>query len=381
MNIAIEARALSAKSYGVRRYVYELVRHLLALNQEDSYSLIYSNRSALSSFLNAQEIVVPLAHEVFLQRWLSSRVPQALKALSIDVVHFTKADVPKYHEYPTVVTVYDMIPIILPKTQSFLGRRYWPHALRRAATLSDHIITISNASKDDVITAFRLDESKISVIPLAIDHLHFKPASEKETIALKNNLGLPSQYILFVGRRDPRKNVTSLIEAYSMIEKDTPHDLVIAGARANVPDGAESLAAKLGVIHRVHFLNDVSHEDLPVLYSGAALFVWPSIIEGWGFPPQEAMACGTPVIVSNADPLREVVGAAGEVVSYTADDLALRADDMDFVERLASTMKEILGNRERQKQMRLLGFEHVKNFTWQDVALKTRDVYTRVAGH
>lgn len=354
MKIAIEARSLSARGGGVKTYTDQLIKHLVALGGQDKY-IIMSKAPP---------------HELLLPLWLQWRMPRVIKQLKPDVVHFTKADMSRKKVAPTVVTIFDIIPLLFPMGQTLLRRLYWPGALRRAATLSDHIITISEASRRDIVRWFRVDGEKVTVTPLAVDSNHFKPSLDSGQSE--------KPYILFVGTLEPRKNVPLLIRAFARAAKDIPHELIIAGKRNNDYGNVMREIEVQKLQGRVKILDFVDYNALPALYSGADLFVWPSIYEGWGFPPQEAMACGTLVVVSNGGALPEVVGNAGEIVPFSTENLVARARDTEFEEKLANKMLSVLNDQAKREEMRERGLERVKQFSWEDVAKKTAAVYKGV---
>lgn len=365
MNITIEARALSAPSGGVKTYTYELIKNLLASHPEESYELLYGSEKPLGNFTGAQETLIPMRSEFLLSYWMSVQVARHIRFKKPSLVHFTKAALPYTKSCPTVVTLYDIIPVLFPETQSPLRRLYWPYVLEHAAKHADHIMTISQCSKRDIIERYNISEDKITVTPLAVDRNHFKPVPQEK-------IGKP--YILFVGTRDARKNIASLIRAFARISSKIPHQLIIVGKPAEKPDSSKKTVRDLGVTDRVEFRENVLYSQLPALYSGADIFVWPSLYEGWGFPPQEAMACGTPVIVSDGGPLPEVVGDAGVIVQ-----LGGQNDNADFVERLSYEMLSLINDDVRKKELSRRGIARVAQFSWEDVAQKTWEVYRKVA--
>lgn len=358
MKVAIEARALNSNTTaGVKTYATELIHNLREIGGAE-YEVIEDNPPGWQ---------VPW--------WMSVTLPRKLRDAHADVVHFTKAAVLRRNVIPTVVSIHDIIPILFPSSQAGLQRLLWPRTLRQAALRSDHIITISQASKRDIVEQFNVPPEKITVTPLAVDLARFKPAAEPAT----------KPYILFVGTRDMRKNVPLLIRAFARIEHDIPHQLVIAGRqalkRAEEEEEEEDRrqAAQLGLQSRVTWLNFVSDKELPRLYAGAELFVWPSAYEGFGLPPMEAMASGVPVIVSNGGALPEVVGSAGEIVPFSVQRIRERIWDMPFKEALAARMLAVLESDKKKNVMRQMGLERVKQFSWRSVAEKTLEVYRKVA--
>lgn len=363
MNIAIEARALSAPSGGVKTYTYELLKHLLALHPEEVFEFIYGSHTPVGSFPVAKETVIPLHSELLLSYWTSFQVARYIQKIKPSLVHYTKAAIPYFNHIPTVVTIYDIIPVLFPETQSPLRRMYWPYVLEHAAQHADHIMTISQRSKRDIMEHFSVPEDKITVTPLAVDLKHFHPSTRSARSGQE-------PYILFVGTRDSRKNISSLIRAFARIADAIPHNLIIAGKRAKKDDDSKRIAVQLHLEDRVEFRENVSYDELPALYSGADIFVWPSLYEGWGFPPQEAMACGIPVIVSDGGPLPEVVGDAGIIVPLANN---------SFIEHLAHEMLSLIQDDQRKKELSQRGIARVQQFSWNTVAETTWRVYENIA--
>lgn len=382
MRVLIEARALSAKGGGVKTYVRELINHLLPILSGVEATVVLDHPKARVEIAAGHEEVLPLWHEALLPWWLSKGIGGRIKVLESDVVHYTKAAVPRNPGKPSVVTIYDVIPILYPSSQTWLRRLYWPAALRQAAHRSDHILTISEASRRDIVKYLDVPAEKITVTPLAADTKRYRPdISADEKMRVKAKLRLKGPYILFVATRDERKNVGSLLRAFATIAAHIPHDLVIAGKPALKNDNSEQVATHFNrtIREKIHFLDFVDYNDLPALYAGADLFVWPSVYEGWGFPPQEAMAAGVPVIVSDGGPLPEVVGQAGEIVKFTTEDLAERTRDQRFITALSERMGEVLHDAPKRAQMRAAGLVQAQKFSWDDVARTTLEVYKKVA--
>lgn len=373
MKIMIEARALSA-SMGVKTYVTQLIRHLVR-RPTHQYSVVLSARTHRALFPPADELVLPLSSAVLLPWWLHYQFPRLLAAQRPAVVHFTKADVPHRKTCPTVATIYDVIPLLFPSSQPLLPRWYWPGALHRAAHYSDHIMTISEASKQDIVRYLQVPANKITVTPLAVDLAHFKPAGESAVTAIRNKYQLIGPYILFVGTWEPRKNIPTLLRAFATASHHLPHQLVLAGRKGWRYASTERTLAGSPVRSRVTVLDYADYQDLPALYSAAAVFVWPSVYEGWGLPVQEALACGTPVIVSDGGALPQVVGQAGTIVPFSTEYIPARVHDTTFEARLAQALAAYQGKTEqRQKQ----AITQARRFSWEQVAAQTTKVYERM---
>ena len=369
MKIAIEARAITGSTGGVKRYVGELVKGVNEY-RSDSFDLsVILDKEKEFNIDGIKKVVVKRWGAIGLQYWLNVQIPGRLEKMGIDLIHYTKADVPSSKRIPTVVTIYDVIPLLYPKSQKFLNKLYWRKALYRAAENSDKIITISETSKKDVVNKLSVTNEKVVVTRLGIDRSRFVFTEKKD----KKN-----PYILYVGTIEPRKNVAGLIKAFNELKNEFPHRLVIVGREYKGHEELKKMADRLGVAERVEWKSDVNDTELIELYRRAVLFVWPSVYEGWGFPPQEAMACGTPVIVSNGGALPEVVGDAGRVVSFSDDNIENRGEDDFFVKELANQMGEVLSNEKVQREMGKRGELQSAMFTWDNVIRTTIDTYKKV---
>jgi glycosyltransferase involved in cell wall biosynthesis len=250
-----------------------------------------------------------------------------------------------------VVTVCDAFPYVTPKTSTTLENlvfRLWlPIALHRA----DAVITISECSRNDIAHYLPVPKEKIFVIPIS-NSPAYRPLPAEAVQPVLAKLTIPMPYILYVGSLEPRKNLLRLLQAYAQLrQQDTRWHLVIVGARnfwknAPVVETVEELALKPWV----HFTGFVEEEDLPALYNGADLFAFPSLYEGFGLPPLEAMACGTPVVTSNSSSLPEVVG-----------DAAIMVDPYD-VDAIAGAMARVLNDPALAADLRQRGLARAGQF-------------------
>jgi alpha-1,3-rhamnosyl/mannosyltransferase len=237
-------------------------------------------------------------------------------------------------------------------------------SIRRA----DCVISDSEYGRQEILAEFNLPPEKVVSVLLAAGSGFSPVAADRLPAVLKPFGFLPQQYILSVGTLEPRKNLTTAIRAYArlpeVIRAETP--LVIAGMKGWRTEGLDKEVAALidkGQIRRLGYVPD---EALPALYSGARVFVYPSLYEGFGLPPLEAMACGAPVIVSNRSSLPEVVGDTG-----------LQVDALD-VDGLAQAMSQIIEDDALRASLRQLGMERAKSFSWRRCAEETLAVYRKV---
>lgn len=375
MKIAIEARALSA-SRGVRSYVRQLISALLAQHAQDSLVIGYDRVEQQGTFPNSQEVIVPLHHELLLPLWLR-RITRKLQSFSPDVLHFTKAAVPSGVHIPAVVTIYDVIPLLFPQGQTLLRRAYWRKELIRAAQRAQHIITISDTSRRDIERLLGVAAEKITVTPLAVDTDFFYRRTDAKILTQKYGIEYP--YLISVGTLEPRKNFELLIRAYARCVPHLPHHLLLVGKKGMAAGGIMRTIATHNLQDRVHWLSDVPDADIPYLLSQAELFVFPSVYEGWGLPPLEAMACGTPVLVSDGGALPEVVQKAARCLPFSTPELTERLHDTVFEDALAANMNSLLTSPIELQRLGRAGQQQAKVRNWDGVAETTRRVYATVA--
>jgi len=270
-----------------------------------------------------------------------------------------------------VLTIHDLIPLLFPQGVRPRYRYYFRFAIGRLVQTADAIIVDAESTKRAILERFRVSEKKINVIYLGVDGSRFRPIDDEDAIKrVRERYGIGSEpYILFVGNIEPRKNLSVLIRAYAEIVNssrlDTDIRLVIAGSKGPLAQEVLSLPSQLGLTDRVIFPGIISDEDLPAFYCGAALFVFPSLYEGFGLPVLEAMACGTPVISSNTSSLPEVAGDAAVLVHPTISDLR-------------EAMLKLVTQKTLRDELRRKGFDRVKRFSWDETARRTWQVYKRV---
>jgi glycosyltransferase involved in cell wall biosynthesis len=269
----------------------------------------------------------------------------------------------------SVVTIHDVIPLALP--WAFPPRHRWvlTAALARVRRQADLVIVPSAAAAEDVVRYLNMDRQRITVIPMGCD-ARFQPmVNAARLVQLRRRYALPERYVLFVGTLEPRKNIALLLEAFSRLLAERPQDdiqLVVAGGKGWGDGRLIATMEALNIRRRVIFTGFVEDDDLPDLYRGAQMFVYPSLYEGFGLPVLEAMACGTPVITSNRSSLPAVAGDAALLIDPT------RPDD------LAAAMSAIMSNGALHEELRWKGLARAKEFTWEAVAHKTMDVYRAV---
>lgn len=248
-----------------------------------------------------------------------------------------------------------------PRNQQFLSEQ-----VRKATSRADHIITISENSKQEIASFYHVNPKKIDVCYPAVDRNHFYRQSYEDVTKTLKRYDIKEKYILFVGNIEPRKNLKNLLLAYEKLPVGVrkQHSLLLVGAKGwqdeEIFETIERLQVRGDTIQMPsHRVEDV---DLPAIYSGASVFVYPSIYEGFGIPPLEAMACGVPTVVSDNSSLPEATGGASELV------------DASSVDSISKGINTILTDDKREKNLVALGYQQVDNFSWEMSAKKLIDI-------
>jgi glycosyltransferase involved in cell wall biosynthesis len=353
MKFAFDGTVLHGRKSGVGYYCEELLRAMLALDHEDEFFVFSHQRLKMHfqpsngnlNFTNSYQCRIRAVY-------LHALLPRILRELNPDLCHYTNFLAPVTQEQPFVVTIHDMGLETLsgahPLAKRLYTRRLVPHVARRAKI----IITNSEYSKWEIVKYLGIPEDRIRVTPLAASP-EFRPVPHVRH-------GNP--YFLYVGNIEPRKNLDRLIEAFARMPHQE-HQLVIVGNRWYRGDAPEEKARSLGLNGRVKFMGYVPREDLPRLFSGATAFVYPSLLEGFGLPIVEAMACGAPVITSNNSSMKEVAG-----------DAALLIDPRDTKE-MAEALVRLSEDETLRCEMSAKGRIRAAQYSWEHTAQLTLDAY------
>ncbi|MGB4593713.1 MAG: glycosyltransferase family 1 protein [Coriobacteriia bacterium] len=303
--------------------------------------------------------------------WMQTGVNRLLAADGVDLVWGPRHLLPfRARSVARVATIHDLWHAHFPGQQPPINRALNRALIGRILKVADHIVTMSQATADDVVSIYQVAPDRMTVVPLGVDTSVFRPASPARVEELRARLGLPERYLLSLDVFNPRKNFRVVLEAFALLPQEKLAELQVVGigrrrATSNSVD-PYAVATSLGVSDRVRILDDVDHDDLVTLYSGALAFIYPSVYEGFGMPVLEAMACGCPVVASNRSSLPEVAGDAGVLVDPENADAVAAA-----VLRLASSPSETAGLVER-------GIERASEFTWRRTAEGMLVVFDRV---
>lgn len=282
------------------------------------------------------------------------------------ITQFFNYDVPPGVNGKSVTFVYDMVYKACPETVSRETMRMLKHNLVKSCERADHIITISEFSKMEIIKYMNISEKKISIMPCGVDLTKYHNKHSKERVLeVMKYYGITGEYILYLGTLEPRKNLIRLIEAYALLTLDmsNPPKLVIAGKKGWMYENIFEKVEEYSLSQNVIFTDYVDENNIPILIQGAVCFVFPSIYEGFGLPPLEAMACGTPVIVSNKASLPEVVGNAGYYV------------DPYSITEIKNAMEKLLCDVQLRDSLRKKGLDQAKKYTWKASVGKLIEIY------
>jgi alpha-1,3-rhamnosyl/mannosyltransferase len=343
-----------------------LARHLVPLLAEDEQLLLLHNPLETGWPLpEASEKVVRVATAVspfsLTQQW---HIPRLLRQVQATLYHSAYFLMPYRPGVPTLLTLYDLIPEQFPQLVSPQARLLARLTTRLALRASNHFLAISEATRREFLARYRLDSAKITAVPLAAD-AQFTPQPGTAVAALRQKLNLPKRYVLYLGINKPHKNLVRLVAAWQMVAQAVPDapPLIIAGAWDGRYGEVKTAVAQHNLSQQVHFLGPVADADLPALYSGAALFVFPSLAEGFGLPVLEAMACGTAVACANSSSLPEVGGSAAAYFDPTDS------------QQMASVLQALVQDEATLAELGQKGVVQAATFSWEETAVATLSQY------
>lgn len=361
MGIGVDAREIQdGVITGIGRSLANFIRYFG--KKETKHSLVlFSERKIPVEFRgNISQVVIDSCPTFIWDQW---KLPIALKANKIDLFYSPYYKVPLLINIPIVNQVLDLMYIVFPpyrEALGFFGRLYYATFGKAFAKKSVSIITDSEHAKQDIVRIWKIDSEKIVVIPLGIAD-RYVPVDDPELLAsVRRRFRLPDKYILYLGNFKPHKNVESLVLAFKKISgRFREHKLVLAGPLDEHGRKIQGLVSKQEITDRVIFTDTIMEDDCPeALLSMADLFVFPTLYEGFGLPPLEAMACGTPVITSNLTAVPEVVGNAGVMVN-----------PLD-VDKLADNISDLLADTDKRRCFSEMGLERSKIFREEQTAGK-----------
>lgn len=369
MNIAFDARGVNLyKGTGIGTYTENILKNLADIDIDNVYTLYWAGENeSIVKNRNFRYVYVSKRHKRFFEQYY---FPHHLKKSGADIYHVPQngIGINSRIDCIKVVTVHDLIPYLMPET---VGAGYLAKFISEMPGIidtADGIITVSEWSKKDIIRFFPESEGKIYVTPLAADKKYCPLDKNLCRKQIEDKYGVKNDFILYIGGFSRRKNVASLIEAFAGIQNSLTKDysLVIAGTNKDDFAKLAELCEKNNIRSKVIFTGFLPEEDLPVFYNACEVFVYPSIYEGFGLPPLEAMSCGAPVITSNTTSIPEVVGDAGILI------------DPKSLEEIKGSLVTILNNEDMKKYYCTKGLLRASNFSWKNTAYRTLEAYNKL---
>ena len=372
MRIAVNAHLIahtrSFRRAGISHYVEQTLAQLGQIDQENLYD-IYTTRGLDAAALGlppnfrVRPSMLPTINPRVRIPWEQLIAPALLRASGADIFHGVHSVVPLSCPVPSVVTIHDLAFIRFPQTFRAYNRAYLDFATRMSARRAARILVVSEHTKREVVGMLGVPAERVIVTPNAARD-HFRPPVSAALNAFRARHHLPERFVLYVGTLEPRKNLTTLLDAYAEVSRRFPDvPLLVGGGKGWLYDAIFERLDTLGLRDKVTFVGYLDEDELPFWYAAATVFVFPSIYEGFGMPPLEAMACGTPVVTSNTSSLPEVVGDAGLMV------------DPHSADALADALTRVLNDRELHADLAERGLRRATTFTWRTTAERTLRAY------
>lgn len=377
MNICVDVSAMLQQSAGIGRYERELLPRMRRLAGRDQISIFFNNSRRVQlppQHADLQRHRVASGNKAWRLRVAADYLRGSDRDASfpgVDLFFAAEHLLPRFRRIRSVITIYDLSYLLLPESHTRMSRVYQQRLMPHFARHADRIIVTSEATRQDLLRCYGTPAEKIQVIPGGVDQRFSAPITAEERARVRARHDLPRRYLLYVGTLEPRKNIAGLLEAYASLLRRGLADevaIVLAGRPGWRYKPILRRIDELGLGGRVRRLGFVADDDLPALYGEAEAFVFPSFYEGFGLPPLEALACGTPVLTSAVSSLPEVVGEAGLLV------------DPRDTGQLAAALEALLYDGELAARLRAAGPPQAAPFTWERTAEQTLALLRGLAG-
>jgi len=382
MRIGIDANWAVYEKAGIGKYSENLIRNLLQEDKKNEYVLFFNffknkkkHQSEIKNITTGAKAKVsvkfiPIPGKV--KEFLFQTKFPAQKIFPDDIdLYFSPyfSGIPRVGWKKMVVTIHDLAFLKFPDHRGKNISNFYLRKTKQAIESCQKVIAVSESTKNDLIKILKVDPEKIVVIYEGKDE-NFRLIKEKDKInkVVRKYLPKLQEFILSVGTLEPRKNLVKLIRAYSMLPYviQKKYKLVLAGGEGWNNSDIQKEIKELNLEEKIIKLGYVKQSDLPALYNAATVFVYPSLYEGFGLPPLEAMSCGTPVITSNTSSLPEVVGSAAKLINSKSE------------KEITEELKNVLTSRKIQLEMKIKGIEQAKKFSWKKSAKETIDLFNKL---
>jgi len=373
MRVALDGLPLTSPKTGVGHYTFELARALADAEPSSSFEIIYPStypQISLAQMANGVSVPENLKFERVRvgplgRHWWSVGLPRYVRGHEVELFHGTNYDIPLWRPCATVLTIHDLSQLLHPETHE---RRSVMRARRRLplmARAADAIITPTESIRREVCECLNTDRDRVFAVPEAA-RACFRPQAFSETADVRRKLGIGDEFLFAVGTLEPRKNLSVLVNAFAEVVRAQPEmnvQLVIAGGRGWLSGPLFAAIERSAARNRILLTDYLHDEDLRALYASCRAFIYPSLYEGFGLPPLEAMACGAPVIASRTPTLIETTGGAAALF------------DPGNVEELSRNILELLADENARRQLSTAGRQRAAEFSWKKTARQTLEVY------
>jgi glycosyltransferase involved in cell wall biosynthesis len=370
-NIAFDAKRLFENNTGLGNYSRTLVKNLAAFFPSENYHLFapkLKNNENTSFFLENTDFSLHKPSHAFGSYWRTLGINADLEKADINLFHGLSHEIPvgiKRTKIPTIVTIHDLIFKIYPDYYPTAQRWIYDWKFRYACENSDMIIAISEQTKRDVIEYYGIAESKIRVVYQTCDERFQQPISAEQIAKTKQKMNLPQDYMLYVGSIIERKNLLRIVQAMTQLPKNLDIPLVVIGEGKSYKEKVINFVAEHKLQNKVIFIDKMLYSDLPEVYAGASLFLYPSEYEGFGIPIIEALFMKTPVITSDCSCLPEAAGKDSILIPPTS------------VEAIAHAIESILTDTALKNKVINKGYQHVvDNFNSKKVTVDMFNCYS-----
>jgi glycosyltransferase involved in cell wall biosynthesis len=370
LNAHLYALSASYRGAGVSRYIERLLTYLPTADPELRLVAFTGDERVQPAGWETHTTRVRAASPLLRILWEQTAQPWQAQRFKLDLLHAPVNVGPLWAPCPQVVTLHDLSFHLYPELFRPFNRVYQQQFSRLTAARAAGVIAVSECTRRDAIQLLGIAPERVAVVPNGVGQEMRPLQAPAELAALRQRHQLEGPVLLFVGTLEPRKNLATLLEAMSLLRQrhHLPHQLVIGGGKGWYYDAIFRRAEQLGLGDAVRFVGYVPQAELPLWYNLAEVFVYPSLYEGFGLPALEAMACGTPVVVSNSSALPEVVGEAG---------LTVEPRDADA---LAQAIYSLVTDADQRQRLRAAGLVQARPFTWQRTAQLTARAYRRILG-
>lgn len=366
MRIGIDARLVYYSQAGIGQYILQLVRALSRLKAEEAFFLLQSrkDRTVITSSDDFERVSIWTPSHHPLEQWAFAL---ELAFLGLDLLHSPDFIPPSRRRFASIITVHDLAFLLYPHFLTDQAARYYGQ-IDQAVRVTDHIIAVSESTKSDVVNLLGVPEEKITVIYEAAKEIYRPLDREEARAAVRQRYGLEEPFLLAVGTVEPRKNLATLFEGLHVLaeRRAARPPLAVVGSRGWLFEETVARVEDLDLTGQVRFLGRLPDEELLLLYNAARVHCYPSLYEGFGLPPLEAMACGTPTVSSNVSSIPEVVG-----------DAALLVDPHD-ASALAEAIWRLLSDEDLHQHLALKGLDRAHQFSWEKAARETLGVYRQL---